>query len=65
MGAANRCHWTRELQEKAISIIASGGVDADTVITNVNPLADIQSAFEALDSSPTAMKSLIKVGESA
>jgi 2-desacetyl-2-hydroxyethyl bacteriochlorophyllide A dehydrogenase len=51
--------------EKAISIIASGGVDADTVITDVSPLADIQSAFEALDSSPTAMKSLIKVGDDA
>lgn len=49
--------------EKAISIIASGGVDADTFITDVSPLSDIQSAFESLDSSPTAMKSLIKVGE--
>lgn len=51
--------------EKAISIIASGGVDADTVITDISPLADIQAAFEALDRSPTAMKSLIKVGEGA
>lgn len=51
--------------EKAISIIASGGVDAETFITDVSPLADIQAAFEALDSSPTAMKSLIKVGEGA
>jgi threonine dehydrogenase-like Zn-dependent dehydrogenase len=49
--------------EKAIAIIASGGVDADTVITDVAPLAEIQQAFEALDRSPTAMKSLIKVGE--
>ncbi|MFY0681929.1 MAG: alcohol dehydrogenase catalytic domain-containing protein [Thalassovita sp.] len=49
--------------EKAISVIASGGVDADTVITDVSPLSDIQAAFEALDSSPTAMKSLIKVGD--
>ena len=48
--------------EKAISIIASGGVDADKVITDVSPLADIQNAFEALDNSPTALKSLIKVG---
>lgn len=48
--------------DKAIDIIASGGVDADTVITDVAPLADIQAAFEALDASPTAMKSLIKVG---
>ncbi len=51
--------------EKAIAIITSGGVDADTVITDVSPLADIQAAFESLDSSPTALKSLIKVGEIA
>ncbi|WP_146343777.1 zinc-dependent alcohol dehydrogenase [Phaeobacter marinintestinus] len=51
--------------EKAIATILSGGVDADTIITDVSPLADIQSAFESLDSSPTAMKSLIKVGELA
>jgi 2-desacetyl-2-hydroxyethyl bacteriochlorophyllide A dehydrogenase len=49
--------------EKAISIIGSGGIDAETVITDVAPLSEIQAAFEALDSSPTAMKSLIKVGD--
>ncbi len=49
--------------EKAISIITSGGVDADKVITDISPLADIQTAFEQLDSSPTAMKSLIRVGD--
>ena len=49
--------------EKAIQIITSGGVDADTVITDVAPLSDIQAAFEALDSSPTALKSLIKVSD--
>lgn len=48
--------------EKAISVIRSGGVDADTIITDVSPLESIQAAFEALDQSPTAMKSLIKVG---
>ena len=48
--------------EKAIAIVAGGGVDADTIITDVYPLAEIQSAFESLDSSPTAMKSLISVG---
>ncbi len=48
--------------EKAITMITSGGVDADTVITDVAPLSDIQKAFESLDASPTAMKSLIKVG---
>lgn len=51
--------------EKAIAIVASGGVDADTVITDIRPLSEIQAAFEALDSSPTALKSLIKVGEFA
>lgn len=51
--------------EKAIAIIVSGGVDADTIITDVSPLSDIQAAFEALDSSPTALKSLIKVGADA
>ncbi len=48
--------------EKAITMITSGGVDADTVITDVAPLADIQKAFDTLDASPTALKSLIKVG---
>ncbi|MDE0534235.1 MAG: alcohol dehydrogenase catalytic domain-containing protein [Albidovulum sp.] len=47
---------------KAIEIIARGGEVADTLITDVVPLADVQSAFEALDSEPTAMKCLIKVG---
>jgi len=51
--------------DKAIEIVASGGVDADVVITDVSPLADIQTAFEQLDSSPTALKSLIKVGDFA
>ena len=48
--------------DKAIAIITAGGVDADTIITDISPLRDIQAAFEALDSSPTAMKSLIRVG---
>ncbi|RMF39112.1 MAG: Zn-dependent alcohol dehydrogenase [Alphaproteobacteria bacterium] len=51
--------------DKAIALIAAGGIDADTIITDVSPLSEIQAAFEALDASPTAMKSLIKVGEIA
>ncbi len=54
--------YEAEDYDKAIAIITSGGVDADTIITDVSPLEDIQTAFEALDSSPTAMKSLIRVG---
>ena len=54
--------YEKEDYEKAILMITSGGVDADTVITDVSPLSDIQSAFEELDANPTALKSLIKVG---
>jgi len=49
--------------EKAIATIVTGGVDADVVITDVAPLTEIQAAFESLDRSPTALKSLIKVGD--
>jgi 2-desacetyl-2-hydroxyethyl bacteriochlorophyllide A dehydrogenase len=49
--------------EKAISLISAGAIDADTVITDVSPLSEIQNAFESLDASPTALKSLIKVGD--
>ena len=34
-------------------------------ITDIAPLSKIQEAFESLDRSPTALKSLIKVGELA
>ncbi|MEM7694213.1 MAG: alcohol dehydrogenase catalytic domain-containing protein [Pseudomonadota bacterium] len=48
--------------DRAIALVAKGAIDAATVITDVAPLSEIQSAFEALDASPTALKSLIKVG---
>ncbi len=51
--------------EKAIALVAEGKIDADKVITDVNPLAEIQQAFDSLDASPTALKSLIKVGDPA
>ena len=54
---------TQEDYEKAISLVDSCSIDADTVITDVSPLSEIQNAFESLDSSPTALKSLIKVGD--
>ena len=47
--------------EKAIALVASGAMDADTIITDISPLSGIQQAFESLDSNPTAMKSLIQV----
>lgn len=48
--------------DKAIALVAGGAIAADKVITDVSPLSDIQRAFESLDASPTALKSLIKVG---
>ncbi|WP_270725954.1 zinc-dependent alcohol dehydrogenase [Shimia sp. Alg240-R146] len=51
--------------EKAIKLVISGAIDSERVITDVSPLDDIQKAFESLDKSPTAMKSLIQVGEDA
>lgn len=51
--------------EQAIALVAAGSIDADTIITDVSPLADIQKAFAALDRSPTALKSLIRIGGDA
>lgn len=51
--------------DAAIALVAEGRIDAETVITDIRPLAEIQRAFDALDTSPTALKSLIKVGEPA
>ena len=55
--------YEAEDYEKAISLIAGGAIEADTIITDVSPLSDIQGAFESLDASPTALKSLVQVGE--
>lgn len=52
--------YAAEDYEKAIELVASGAIDADTMITDVGNLQSIQSSFEALDGNPTAMKSLIK-----
>lgn len=54
--------YEAEDYDKAIALVANGAIAADTVITDVSPLSDIQRAFESLDASPTALKSLIKVG---
>ena len=54
--------YEKEDYEKAIAILVSGGVDADTVITDVSSLDEIQTAFDTLANSPSALKSLIKVG---
>ena len=55
--------YEKEDYEKAIKILESGGIDADTIITDVNDLKEVQNAFNSLSNSPTALKSLIKVGD--
>lgn len=51
--------------EAAIELISSGTVDVGRLITDVSPLEEVQSAFEALETDPTAMKSLLKLGDGA
>jgi len=46
--------------EKAIQMIASGAIDCETMITDIQDLPDIQNAFRALSGNPKAMKSLIR-----
>ncbi|MEO1249983.1 MAG: alcohol dehydrogenase catalytic domain-containing protein [Pseudomonadota bacterium] len=48
--------------ERAIELVASGGIDADTFITDVQPLANISDAFADLTGSPKGMKTLIRCG---
>ena len=55
--------YENEDYEKAIKILESGGIDADTIITDVSNLNEVQNAFNNLSNSPTALKSLIKVGD--
>ncbi|MEM6987060.1 MAG: alcohol dehydrogenase catalytic domain-containing protein [Pseudomonadota bacterium] len=51
--------------ERAIELVAQGRIAADSIITDVKPLREIQSAFESLDGNPTALKSLLQIEESA
>jgi (R,R)-butanediol dehydrogenase / meso-butanediol dehydrogenase / diacetyl reductase len=48
--------------EKAISLMASGELPLDRMITDVQPLTEIQRAFETLESNPAGMKTLLACG---
>lgn len=48
--------------EHAIRLIASSVLDVGGIITGVKPLREVQRAFEELDGSTNAMKTLIRVG---
>jgi len=45
--------------EKAIKLVASGAIAADTIITSVAEIDDIDAAFHALDTDSQSMKTLI------
>lgn len=47
--------------DTAMELLDQGVVDCDSFITDIKPLDEIQSAFEALTSNPNAMKTMIKI----
>lgn len=47
--------------DTAMDLLANGAIDAGALITDVQSLTDIQSAFQALTQNPNAMKTLIKI----
>lgn len=49
--------------DQAIGLVADKAFDFDGFISEVMDLAEIQRAFETLESSPDAMKLMIKVGD--
>ncbi len=51
--------------DQAMQLLAKGVVDCASFITDIQPLEDIQGAFEALTQNPSAIKSMIKISENA
>lgn len=49
--------------EAAMQLLAEGVVDCASFITDIQPIDQIQSAFEALTSNPNAMKSMIQMND--
>ena len=48
--------------DKAIEMVASGGIDLEPFITSVNTLPEIGKAFAGLDGNPAGMKALLSCG---
>lgn len=48
--------------DKAIEIVANGGINLEPFITSVNTLPEIGSAFAGLDGNPAGMKALLSCG---
>ena len=49
--------------DDAIALIASGSIDCDSIITNVQELDKVGEVLSDLSGNPNALKSLIKVGD--
>lgn len=49
--------------DRAIRLLTAGVVDGSSFITDIQPLENIQSAFEALATNPNAIKSMIQVAK--
>jgi 2-desacetyl-2-hydroxyethyl bacteriochlorophyllide A dehydrogenase len=49
--------------EEAMKLLAAGSIDADTMITDIRGLEEIEAAFAELAGNPKAMKTLIKCNE--
>ncbi len=57
--------YRSEDYDRAMQMLVDNVVDADSFITDIRPLGEIQQAFEALTSNPRAIKSMIKVSRDA
>jgi (R,R)-butanediol dehydrogenase/meso-butanediol dehydrogenase/diacetyl reductase len=53
-----KAYWRREFGE-AVDLIASGRISCKSLITDIEPLHNIQQAFEALQNPTTQVKTLI------
>ncbi len=49
--------------DQAMQLLADNVVDCDSFITDIQPLGDIQGAFEALTQNPSAIKSMIQIAQ--
>lgn len=49
--------------DNAMALLSAGLIDADSFITDIQPLGDIQAAFDSLAGNPKAIKSMIRISE--
>lgn len=57
--------YTGDDFDNAIALIASGVIDCDSIITNVQGIGEVGEVLADLSGNPSALKSLIRVGDEA